>query len=151
MALFTIGNFVSKLLVMLLVPFYTNVLTTREYGIADGMQATLLLLVPLLTINIGEAALRFGLEKGSDRKTISRIMLKYLGFADLIVLAGCIAAVCVFRDNAMWMRLIICFFFLFVSNSFYETMILYCQGCEQVRIMITGSICCTFLVIVSNL
>ena len=62
MALFTVSNFVSKILVFLLVPFYTDVLTESEYGIADVMQATLLLAVPLLSMNAGEAALRFALE-----------------------------------------------------------------------------------------
>ena len=70
LALFTISNFVSKILVFLLVPFYTNVLTTADYGIADVMQTTLLLLVPALTVNMGEAALRFGIDRSERRAKI---------------------------------------------------------------------------------
>ena len=89
MALFTLGNFVSKVLVMLLVPLYTNVLTTAEYGRADVMQTTLLLLVPLLTMNAGEAALRFGLERTSERGSILRTMLRTIAAADIVVVALC--------------------------------------------------------------
>ena len=89
MAIFTIGNFVSKILVMLLVPLYTSVLSTGEYGVADGLQTTLLLLVPLLTINAGEAALRFAIEHRDKRGSILFIMLKYVGIASFLVFLLC--------------------------------------------------------------
>ena len=75
LALFTVSNFVSKILVFFLVPLYTGVLTTYEYGIADVMQVTLLLLVPALTFNMGEAALRFGIEEADKRGSILRVGL----------------------------------------------------------------------------
>lgn len=145
MALFTLGNFVSKLLVMLLVPFYTNILTTAEYGIADGMQATLLLLVPLLTINIGEAALRYGIEGRGDRD-ILRVLVKYVGLADILVMVACLAGYMLAGHEYFLL-----FAGLFICNSIYESVILYCQGREQVKLMITGSMLCTLLIIVSNL
>ena len=40
MGLLTIGNFASKLLSFLLVPLYTNVLTTKEYGTFDIVVTT---------------------------------------------------------------------------------------------------------------
>ncbi|MBQ9605651.1 MAG: hypothetical protein IJV16_00540 [Lachnospiraceae bacterium] len=76
MSLFTISNVASKLLVFFLVPFYTNVLTESDYGIADVMQATLLLTVPLLSINAGEAALRFGIEESDKRGSILKSGLR---------------------------------------------------------------------------
>lgn len=150
MALFTVSNFVSKLLVMLLVPFYTNVLSTSEYGIADVMQATLLLAVPLLTINIGEAALRFGLEEGANRSNILRIGLKYVGASAGVVTLICIGITVLFPtvDGRQYALL---FLGLFLCNSFYEFMILFCQGTEKVKVMIIGSVSCTILVILSNL
>ena len=75
MALFTVSNFVSKLLVFLLVPFYTSVLSEAQYGVADVMQTTLLLTVPLLSLNIGEAALRFALA-GENQKNVLKTGLK---------------------------------------------------------------------------
>lgn len=145
MALFTVGNFVSKLLVMLLVPFYTNILTTSEYGIADGMQATLLLLVPLLSLNIGEAALRYGIEKTGSRGNILKILVKYVLISDLMVAAICTVLYFVLGIYA------VLFAALFVCNSIYEAVVLYCQGCERVPVMVTGSIVCTILLIASNL
>ena len=102
LALFTISNFVSKILVFLLVPFYTNVLSTADYGIADVMQTTLLLLVPMLTVNMGEAALRYGIDRSDKRSEIFRIGLKYVGIAVLITAAGCILGCFFVRAEIRW-------------------------------------------------
>lgn len=150
MMIFTIGNLCSKLLVFLLVPFYTNVLTTSEYGIADGMQATLLLLVPLLSLNAGEAVLRFGLEKNAKHGSILKIGLKYVFYADILVFAVCGMASLITKSTA-WREYFILFFFLFICNSLYEFVLLFCQGAECLKIMIGGSILSTFLVVTSNI
>lgn len=150
MALFTASNFVSKLLVMLLVPFYTNVLTTSEYGIADVMQATLLLLVPLVTLNAGESALRFGLEKENNQADILRIGLKRI-----LISIGLVTLVCmpvILLAPTIILRTYFCLFvFLYICDCIYEYLLLFCQGTERVKVMILGSVSCTILVICSNL
>ena len=148
-ALFTISNFVSKILVFLLVPFYTNVLTTADYGIADVMQTTLLLLVPMLTINMGEAALRYGIDRSDKRREIFRIGLKYVGRAGLITAAGCILGCLFVKTEIRWFLFL--FIFLFLTNCLYEFLILYFQGCERVKIVVIGSVSSTAVLIASNL
>ncbi len=162
MAIFTIGNFVSKILVMLLVPLYTSVLSTGEYGVADGLQTTLLLMVPLLTINAGEAALRFAIEHRDKRGSILYIMLKYVGIASFLVFLLCTFACLIIRAiNIVFVSTelygisvflyFVLFFFMFLTNSFYESMILFCQGCERVKTMISGSVISTIMIIASNI
>ena len=56
-AAFTVSNFASKLLSFLLIPLYTSVLTTEEYGIADLITNTVNVVYPLLTLCIMEATL----------------------------------------------------------------------------------------------
>ena len=130
-ALFSISNFVSKILVFLLVPFYTNVLTTYEYGVADVIQVTLLLLVPMITVNIGEAALRFGIEEENNRQKILKVGVKYVLRACVIVTFICFALRGVIgntkivspdrTEEVKWYLLL--FIFLFLANSFYEFLV----------------------------
>lgn len=47
-ALITVGNFASKLLTFFLLPLYTAILTTAEYGVADLMTTTVNLITPFL-------------------------------------------------------------------------------------------------------
>ena len=155
-ALFSISNFVSKILVFLLVPFYTNVLSTYEYGVADVIQVTLLLLVPMVTVNIGEAALRFGVEEEDNRFYIFKVGIKYVFRADICIALLCsiIYAILNFtqylkKDELQ--RYILFFIILFMANALYEFLILYFQGCEAVEIIVIGSIVCTLITIGSNL
>ena len=148
-ALFTVSNFVSKILVFLLVPFYTNVLSTADYGIADVMQTTLLLLVPMLTVNMGEAALRYGIDRSDKRGEIFRIGVKYVCRACIIVAAACTVG-CVFvRSEIRWFLFL--FVFLFMTNCMYEFLILYFQGCEKVKLVVIGSVSSTVILLSCNI
>jgi O-antigen/teichoic acid export membrane protein len=53
-----------------MVPLYTNVLTTYEYGIVDLINATINVLFPILTLAIAEAALRFALDKNYKNQDV---------------------------------------------------------------------------------
>ena len=60
--LFTISSFGSKVLSFLLVPFYTSVLSTADYGKADILTTTAGLLIFVFTLNISDAVLRFAID-----------------------------------------------------------------------------------------
>lgn len=157
--LFSISNFVSKILVFLLVPFYTNVLSTYEYGVADVMQVTLLLLVPMVTLNIGEAALRFGIEETDKRKDIFIVGIGYVIRAIVFIAVVCLLFIGLLRlnlinisadKNALSTYLAL-FIFLFAANALYEFLILFFQGCEMVGTVVLGSVFCTVFTIGFNL
>lgn len=65
---FAVGTFSSKVLVYLLVPLYTYCLTQQQFGVTDILQQTGNLLLPLVSMGMTNAVIRFGLDK-SIRKT----------------------------------------------------------------------------------
>ena len=148
-ALFSVSNFVSKILVFLLVPLYTNVLSTYEYGIADILQVTLLLLVPAITVNMGEAALRFGIERKEDRGSIFRIGMGFVFKADVLVALCCIVGMLIFKEEIRWYLFL--FVFLYIANSLFEYLVLFFQGCEMVPVVVIGSVSSTAIMILSNI
>ncbi len=147
-AFFTAGSFVSKLLVFFLVPFYTSVLSEAEYGVADVMQSSLLLLVPFLSVNAGEAALRYCLEYTDDRDFILAAGLKRVLLSFIPVAIGAAALSFLIPQQKIYFLF---FILLYIADSFYEYLLLYCQGSEEVQKMMGGSIVCTMIVIASNL
>ncbi len=149
MALFSISNFVTKILVFLLVPLYTGVLTTYEYGVADIIQVTILLLVPALTMNIGEAALRFGIEYSNRRRQIFGIGNKYVIRSILYVTVASVIAA--FFVNNQIKIYILFFVFVFAANCFYEFYVLFFQGTEKVESVVIGSITCTLITVLLNI
>ena len=81
--LFSISSFGSKLVTFFLVPLYTSYLSDFEYGIVDIISSTNSLLIPLLTLSVSEAVLRFPFDKDKKRGAI-------LGNALFITLIACL-------------------------------------------------------------
>lgn len=85
--IFAIGTFSSKLLTFFLTRLYTTVLTKAEYGITDLIQQSGNLLLPLITLGITNAVVRFGLEKGVRKSDVFTTGLLSLGGGSLLLLA----------------------------------------------------------------
>lgn len=68
--IFAIGTFSSKVLSFLLMPFVTRMMGTGDYGAADLVQQTVNVLIPIVTLQVNSAALRFALDKAKDKADV---------------------------------------------------------------------------------
>ena len=68
-----ISKFSSKLLIFLLIPLYTSVLSTKEYGIYDLIISTVQLVFPIITLNIVDGVMRYSMEKNVDKRECATI------------------------------------------------------------------------------
>lgn len=84
--IFTIGNMGSKLITFFLIPLYTGVMTTSEYGISDLINTICIIVVPIITLNISESVMRFALDKDADKEKISSIGTFILIIASIVAL-----------------------------------------------------------------
>ena len=84
--IFAIGTLSSKLLVFLLLPFYTRVLPKDGYGTVDIIVQTCNLLIPLATLGITHAIIRFGLDRLVNKKSVYTLGLLtvFSGFTVLL-------------------------------------------------------------------
>ncbi|MBR6532859.1 MAG: polysaccharide biosynthesis C-terminal domain-containing protein [Clostridia bacterium] len=69
-ALISFGTFGSKLLVFLMVRFYTGYLTTSQYGTADLITQTANLLLPVISLGITDGVFRFAMDSKLDRRSV---------------------------------------------------------------------------------
>ncbi len=76
--IFAISNFSSKLLVFLLVPLYTRVLTPDDYGIADIIVNTSNLIIPFVALSISEGVIRFGLDRSIKKSDVYSSAMKVI-------------------------------------------------------------------------
>lgn len=79
--IFTLGNLGTKLIQFFLVPLYTNVLSTADYGVVDLVTTIGMVLAPILLLNINDGVMRFALDKGADFNKIMSIGLAAFIFA----------------------------------------------------------------------
>ena len=80
-AVFALGNLATKMISFFLVPLYTNILTTSEYGVVDLINTVSMIAVPILILNISESVMRFSLDKGADCNKIMSVGLLIAIFA----------------------------------------------------------------------
>ncbi len=67
---FAIGNLGSKLISFLLVPLYTYVLTTSQYGTVDVLTTTVSVFLPVSSLSIFDAVFRFIMDKNENKKSV---------------------------------------------------------------------------------
>ena len=67
--IFTVGKFVSKLIVILMLPFYTSYLTSAEYSTADLITNLCNLIIPLACLGVSEGIFRNAATKNVDKES----------------------------------------------------------------------------------
>lgn len=147
--LFVVSSFGSKVLILLLVPLYTSVLSTEEYGTADIFMTTVNLLAEVLPLSICEATLRFALDKKNSRteSVLSNSVIIIL----LSTIVTCVPAIWLkMTDNVLseyWWMLIISF----MSVTMGTCLAHYARGREKSKIFAIQGIIYTIVLIASNI
>ena len=147
--IFAISSFGTKVLTFLLVPLYTNVLTTEEYGTADLITTTATLLMFVFTINIASSVLRFTL----DRQEQGSNILSY--GCRVLVIGTCICGIIlgiVYKTNLLkWPKINYIFVLLyFFATAFYEIMTNYLRAIDRVKAVAIAGIISSTIILVGN-
>lgn len=147
-----ISNFGSKLLNFFLIPMYTNNLSTEEYGNADIIFTTIPLLIPIFTLSIGEAILRFALDRKEKELENYRQNVFSIGFYIClisIVILGILSPffikINVLRDYYIY------FVFYYIVSTFYMFLAQYAKGTEKIFAFSLWGIVNTFFTVIFNI
>lgn len=68
--LFAISSFSSKILSFLLMPFFTRMFGLGEFGDADLITKYAQLLLPVVSVGVANAVIRYGLDKAYDKSAV---------------------------------------------------------------------------------
>lgn len=147
LGLLTISNFSSKILVFLLVPLYTSILTTTEYGTYDLAISTVSLLYPILTLNIVDGVMRFSMDKNYSKENIAIIAFKFLSIST--ILYGLITII--IKHLGLFEGLEIFIFLYYLSYSTYQFFVQFSKGLEKVSDMAIAGVISTLSLIIFNL
>lgn len=148
--LLALSNFATRFLSFFLVPLYTNILTTTEYGTYDLFTTTVGVLVPILTVNIQDAVIRFALEKDFDNKAVATIAVRYLLLGSAVVLLGLVVnGIFGFSDAG---RDYTAFFFLmFLSQALSGIVTSFIRGIDRIKELSISSVIASAVTIGCNI
>lgn len=148
--LFSISGFVPKILSIILIPLYTSYLTAAEYGVADLISTTVSLLIPIFTLDIQDAVMRFALDKNYDKKDVFSIATHIILVGTVLVCGGT-AIVSLLNISGIENSYLLFFVVMYFSTAVYDTVSLFCRGIDKVSVMVVGSIISSVVSLSANI
>ena len=145
--IFMIANFGSKFFSFMLVPFYTHVLSTGEYGTVDTLIATVSLFSPIATLGIGDVIIMFLSKKEYEAKKIFMNTALLILFGNILVsfVYPLLFLSNTFRDY------ILHFILLVITSSVYGVLQMYVRGNEKVAACAASGVIYTITLALANI
>ncbi len=112
--LLSINKFISPLISFLLLPIYTNNISTDEYGVTDVIQTYVALLVPILLIRLDVGMFRFLVDRRDDKKAISEVITNTVVVAAPLTIIASVIMVFAIVFNVLPFQVATLFYFLSV-------------------------------------
>lgn len=138
-ALFAISSFGSKIVSFLLLPLYTSALSTSDYGTVDLMTSTVSLLLPILTVNVQDAVLRFALGREAAADRVLAVGLRTVAAgAGVLLLVG--ATLILLELSPVGSVYLVFLFAMFVLTSLGNVLTMYVKAQNQVRSLVVSGI-----------
>ena len=148
--LFALSGFIPKALSFFLVPLYTSVLTTAEYGISDLITTTAMLLLPIFSLDIQDAAMRFALDKEYDNRSVFTVGFSTVLWGTLAV-SICLYVVSFFNLPGLDAEYLFFTALMFFVSAGLNVFSLFCRGIDEVRAVAVSSILNSVVTLTCNI
>lgn len=148
--LFTIGSIGSKIITFLLLPLYTSILNTSDYGKVDLIQTTAQLLIPILLLSIQDATLRFSMDPKYKKEDVLSTTININIKGSLILIIGLIIA---YSLNIFdyTIEYFIFLFLAFILGSLNNCFNLYLKAKDKASVIAISGILCTIVTCLANI
>lgn len=142
-----VGQLASKFMTYFLLPLYTYVLTTSEYGIYDLVTVTISLLLPVITIDITEACFRYVMDSDADRKQIFSIgfYVSSFTFPAIMVFYPILSCIETIKENYIMFSLIL------IASSFNTFIMNFIKGIDKIKAYSLLGVIHTFILLFMNI
>ena len=139
-ALFLLAQFGSKILMFLVVPLYTYLLTPNEFGTIELSTTTLTIAAPVCMLLIYDAVLRFSMSADLPKEGVLTGALKIFGVSVVftLVVLPIISLISPLQPYAFWVYLLI------LSYGFYFIVTQFSKGIDVKAYVLSGVIYTAF-------
>lgn len=145
--LFAIGQFGTTILGVILVPLYTNYMSTAEYGIADLVLNLASMMLPIVTLSIMDGIVKFSLDGEHDSKQV-------FGISFLVCMVGiglvCIGSPLVYKYGQIE-EYTFFFYLILITNIFNNLFLAYTKALQNIKWYTVLALLRTLTMLVSNI
>lgn len=145
--IFGIGSIGSRIILFFLVPFYTAYLSTEEFGISNLVFTVSQFLIPLMSLEVFDAVLRFGLSKTYKKEDVIKNAL-FVIIIDIILSILIYPVLGLYYAIREWRVYLLLFFLLSIVNS---TVLNYLKVCEKNKAYAGINIVQTVVLCIANI
>lgn len=149
-ALFFLASFIPKTISFFLVPLYTNCLSTQEYGTIDLLTTTVQLLLPVLTLQVQDAVLRFTLDGNRELGQVYSAGLRIAMAGCCVLLAGTGAAWAGGLVRLNWAYMLF-FLMSFLVGALHNITTYFLRATDQVKCITAASVLNCLVTVSANL
>jgi len=145
--IFALGNLGNKLMSFLLVPLFTYTMTRAQYGVADILSNTTLLLLPIITLGINDSLVKFIIDDSGDKVEI-------VSNSTILLLFGFVIGILVIPISyLMGIPIILCFllYLNIITSALQNFLANYIRAIGLLKIYAFNSILYAFSVLVFSL
>ncbi len=145
-ALLAMGTFASKLLVFFLMPLYTTILSSAEFGVADIISQSANLIIPIASVGIYNGLFRFAADKSEDKKTVfsSALFALLCGLLSFTVLSPLLSLVS-YISKYVWLIII-----YVIAAGVHYVCSYYLRAIDKTRLFAIQGIFNTLMTIILN-
>lgn len=143
--IFMFGSFGSKALAFLMIPLYTSILSTMEYGEIDIITTSTNLLIPIVTLGLTDAIFRFTMSRDYKNNCVLSIGFYF----SLIFFSILFCILQIINQFLEWKYMSIMLVLLF-SDIIYEIFINYIKAIGKSKEYVALGMLQTFIALLSN-
>ena len=147
MGILAFGTFGSKLVVFLLMPFYTAWLSTTQYSSAELITSTANLLIPLACMGITNGIFRFAAERESNKIAVfsTSVALLAIGSAVFLLLSPVLCLIELFSHTVWLIALYV------ISANLQAVCAQYVRAVDRTKLFAVQGILNTLLTVLFNI
>lgn len=144
---FGIGTFSSKVLVFLLMPLYTRILTPDQYSDTELITNMANLLMPIVSVGIISSIMRFGLDRAYDKQSVftTGILTIGSGFAIYLLLLPALIHVEIIGKYTMLVTLYV------IMSALKSLMSNFVRALQYVKLFAFDGVLSTIMTIIFNI
>lgn len=150
LGLFFIASFLPNAIAFFMVPLYTRCLSTAEYGMVDLLFNTIYLLLPVFTLQIQDAVMRFALDKSYEPKDVFSVGIRITAVGFLALSAFCMLF---WGVGLVKLEPVLLAFFLgnYLATALYQILSFFCRAVDAVKVLTVASVLNMVIMVGCNL
>jgi len=148
--LFSIATFMPKALTFLMIPLYTKYLSTSDYGRIDLLTNTVSLLMPIFTLQIQDAVMRYSIKgKYSPNDVLGVGVRVFLGGGIvLLILCTVLKQAGIVSIDSIFILFLFVYYITGTLNNIFSY---FCRGINKVGVITASSILSAIITVICNL